>query len=196
MKHILVTGTPGVGKSHICKILARRLKIPLIDINEIVMNESLTLGYDRKRMCLIADFKRIKKRILKKIQELNAESIILEGHYSQHIAASEIIDKAFVLRCDPRILENRLIKRGYSKNKVAENIMAEILGVCFNEAIKVYGFNRIYQINVTNKSQFEVSSKMIEIIENKILESESIDWLTKLIEDKNIEFLFNMKINH
>ena len=190
MKLILITGTPGVGKTVTCRFVKKRLKIPFIDLNQLALNKNLTLGYDKKRNCSIADFDTISKEVLEEIRQLKSETVILDGHYAVQVVNTEMIKIAFVLRCDPNVLENRLRKRGYSERKIAENIMAEILGVCLNDVFNYFDPKKVYQIDATKLSPLKVATKIIDKLENKTLKSEVIDWMEKIIEDGNIKLLF------
>ena len=115
MKLILITGTPGVGKTVTCRFIKKRLKIPFIDLNQLALNNNLTLGYDEKRNCFIADFDTISKEVLEEIRQLKSETVIVDGHYAVQVVNTEMIKIAFVLRCGPNVLEYRLRKRGYSE---------------------------------------------------------------------------------
>ena len=59
------------------------------------------------------------------------EDSILEGHFSHEF---DNIDKIIVLRCDPKVLVKRLSERGYSKEKVRENLEAEAIGTIYSES--------------------------------------------------------------
>lgn len=189
MKLILVTGTPGVGKTVTCRFVKEKLKIPYIDLNHLVLNKNLTLGYDEIRNCFIADFNIISKEVQKEIEQLKSEVVILDGHYAIQVVNTEMIKIAFVLRCDPNVLENRLRKRGYSDRKIAENIMAEILGVCLNDVLNYFDPKKVFQIDVTKINPFEVATKIIDKLENGKMMSEEIDWMKKIIEDDNVKLL-------
>ena len=62
MRFIVITGTPGVGKTIASKILAKNLGVAYIDLNKMVLDEKLDVGYDRERKCFIADFEKISKK--------------------------------------------------------------------------------------------------------------------------------------
>ena len=51
------------------------------------------------------------------IEKKNQKYLIIEGHFSD-IIPDNIIDFAFVLRCDPEFLYNRLKERDYNKKKI------------------------------------------------------------------------------
>ncbi len=187
MKLIIITGTPGVGKTDTSKILARELNAVHIDLNKKVMNGKLTTKYDLKRKCYVADFDKISNRIKKEVEKFSGRTVILEGHYAVLVAEPKKIDSVFVLRCNPEELEDRLKDRGYPQKKIAENVLAEILGVCVNDAIDVCGMEKVYQINITRKNAGEIISEILEFLNAKRKKSENIDWISEMERNGKIE---------
>lgn len=61
--------------------------------------------------------------------------IIIDSHLS-HYLPRKYVDLCIVTKCDIDELNKRLKKRKYPKNKIQENIQAEIFDICHNEAIK------------------------------------------------------------
>jgi broad-specificity NMP kinase len=47
MKKIIVTGTPGTGKTTLAKKLSKKLKYAYIDVNNVIKENKLKEGYDR-----------------------------------------------------------------------------------------------------------------------------------------------------
>lgn len=86
-----------------------------------------------------------------------------------------------VLRRDPYELKITLEKRGYSENKVYENLEAEILDVCLWGAIKKYGTEKVCEINTTRLTVEKIVEEIILVLNKKrncIVGV--VDWLTKL----------------
>ena len=191
MKLIIITGTPGVGKTNASRMLARKIKAIHIDLNEIVMNEKLIIGYDRIRKCSIADFGKLSRKIEEMVKKLGGKTTILDGHYTVLVSNPDMIDYVFVLRCDPEELENRLKNRGYPQKKIVENVMAEILGTCLSDSIDVCGKKRVYQINATKKNPNEVVSEIIDHLKGEEKEIENIDWISEMERNGNIEKMLN-----
>lgn len=59
---IFLTGTPGVGKTTVSKLLAKKLSAKVININELVKEKSLYIGLDEKRNSVIVDLKNYVKK--------------------------------------------------------------------------------------------------------------------------------------
>ncbi|MDO5851250.1 MAG: AAA family ATPase [Methanobacteriaceae archaeon] len=134
---IIITGTPGTGKTTISSKLAENIGAELVPVNKLAENENLFLGTDPKRGYQIVDIGALDKSIddIKKRYNDN-EIIIVEGHLAQDYPNADMI---IVLRCQPDILNNRLNRRNWSHNKIKENVSAEILGICSSESYESYG---------------------------------------------------------
>ena len=85
---IIVTGTPGVGKTTIAKQLATTLNAHYIGITELVKQKNLTTEFDKKRDTHIADTKKLTQHIQTILAETNKTAII-DGHY-----AVDVVPKA------------------------------------------------------------------------------------------------------
>ena len=176
---IFLTGTPGVGKTTVSKLLAKKLSAKVININELVKEKSLYIGLDEKRNSVIVDLKKLCKEINKIASDKNIW--IVEGHLS-HLCHSA--DFVIVLRLHPSHLKKRLEKRGYNKSKIMENVEAEALGVCTHEALSIHG-DKVHEIDTTNLSPNDVCNLIVEIINGKkIFKPGKIDFLEDFVREK------------
>ena len=127
-KVIVIIGTPGVGKSTLAIKLAKQLKWKRLDLHEHY--KEISTGYDKSGKCYIIDIKKLEKLVKKESKENN---LIIDSHVA-HLLPKKLVDLCIILTCDLKILNKRLIKRGYGKKKVRENLDAEIFQVCLEEA--------------------------------------------------------------
>ena len=136
MKVIAVTGTPGTGKTTLSKKLAKKSGFYYIGVNKIISRYKLSEGYDRKRKSKIVDIKKLNKKLIE-IIDLSRKSrlngIIIDSHLS-HYLPKKYIDFCIVVKCGIKELNKRLKRKKYHKNKIMENIQAEIFDICLNEA--------------------------------------------------------------
>ncbi len=128
---IIVTGTPGTGKTTVAKALAKELNHNYLDLNIIIDQFDVVVGYDKKRKSKIIDEDKL-VRYMKEII-LGNKDLVIDSHLSHYIPP-EYVDICFVTKCNLKELKKRLLKRKYSKEKINENLQVEIFDVCLNEA--------------------------------------------------------------
>ncbi len=130
-KLIIITGTPGVGKSTLAKklvkVLGKRWK--RLDLHQHY--QELASGYDREGKCYEIPLKELEKLVRKLKEESN---LIFDSHLA-HLLPRSLVDLCLILTCsDLKLLRNRLQKRKYSPRKIEENLQAEIFQNCLEEA--------------------------------------------------------------
>jgi len=129
VKIIIITGTPGTGKTVLAKKLANLLNFTYIDVNQIIKS-----NYDKKRSTYIINTNKLNRILISLVKNTN-KSLIIDSHLS-HYLPSKLVDLCIVTKCDLKVLIKRLRKRKYSLNKIRENIDSEIFDICLNEAIE------------------------------------------------------------
>jgi len=145
---ISITGTPGTGKTSVARELARAGWVHL-ELNKLVKKEKLYSGFDKKRKTWIVDEKKLKKFVEDFIKKNPQKNIVVDSHIS-HILPAKFFSAVFVLRCEPKILEKRLKEKKWSKEKIRENVEAEIIGLIEWEAKQKHG--KVFVINLRKNS--------------------------------------------
>jgi adenylate kinase len=132
---IVVTGTPGTGKTTVAKHIAERQNAIYLDVNKVIQKHHLKEGYDKKRKTAIIDTKKLNKVLIKYIQEAkkNKQTLVIDSHLS-HFLPKKWVDLCIVTKTSLKKLKQCLKKRGYSKAKIHENLLCEIFDVCLTEA--------------------------------------------------------------
>jgi adenylate kinase len=187
-KAIVIAGVPGVGKSTVARLLSERLDFPLLDLTELVKQEGLIQRIDQKRETEVIDLKRLKEKVLQ-IYQFSEENVIIEGHYAYNVIPKKFVSHAFILRKAPWKLKETLETRGYTKEKVRENVEAELVDVCLVEALEALEPKRVCEINATNKEVEEIVEEILSIFRGRaICKKGVVDWLEsdearKLLED-------------
>lgn len=173
---------PGVGKSVVAKQVARILNAKYVDLSEYVIEHKLYVEYDSEINSYIIDEDRVKEAIRALAKKYR--KVVLSSHYGE-ITPKDLVEKIIVLRIDPEELEKRLKQRGWSRIKILENIVAEILSVCTANAIKEHGVSKVVEIDATNKSIETIIREIMMALENKLPIGPRIDWF----ERKSLEII-------
>jgi adenylate kinase len=173
MAKLLLTGTPGTGKTEVADILADLTGFTLIRVNEAVGEDYLDIEEGSKVVDL--------KRLSKKIEAIIDGNVIIEGHLAHLL---EIKGSVIVLRTNPSELRMRLEKKGFSKDKVEENLEAEALDVILIESLELH--HDVFEIETTGKKAQDISAVIQGILngKNKNFRPGKISWLEEYVESK------------
>ncbi len=169
---LIISGTPGTGKTSVAKELAEKTGFKLIMVNDFAEKNNLIAGFDEKRKCKIVDTDLLKKGI-KKLKG----DFVIEGHLA-HFCHGDFV---FVLRAEPKELEKRLKKRKWNGKKIKENVEAEILGIILYEACKEN--KNVFEIETTKRSAEETTNIILKILKGKNIKKYKpgkIDWMEYL----------------
>lgn len=151
---VVVTGTPGTGKTKVAKALAKKYKLKYIDLSKVIKEKKLYESYDRKLKTYIVDIKKIKKLLTDIAKE---DNIIIDSHLA-HYSNKKYVGLCIVTKCDISVLKKRLEKRKYPKAKIRENLDAEIFDVCLIEAREQKHKIKIIDTTETfSKKRFQLS---------------------------------------
>ena len=145
---LLITGTPGVGKTTLAKQLAEATKIEHIELTEFIKKHKLYEKYDKKFDTLIFDEDKVIQHLNRYVEDKN--SFIIDTH-SPIVACYINFDVIFHLICSTRVLYDRLSMRNYSKDKIDENISSEIFNVIGEELDELFE-TTIYRVNCTDQA--------------------------------------------
>jgi len=197
MKILIVSGTPGTGKTTVSKNLLNYFKAKVISLNELAISEKLIINYDIERETSVINETKLVRYVIKLIErynKLDLEFLIIESHFSD-IVPRQFIDHVIILRCDPDELCIRLKERGYKKEKIRENVQSEILGTSANYFLNKKLNKPIMEIDTTNKSIDVITKIIIEILTGKSDVTEyiigKIDWLEKISQEDRLQVFFD-----
>ncbi|MCE4607066.1 MAG: AAA family ATPase [Desulfurococcales archaeon] len=177
---IIITGTPGTGKTTVSRLISRELNCTHIDVSALVeemkWGEPDPTGRETLVLTNIEELIQYVGKINK-----NRECVIVDTHYPGIFdSLAKDIMAVFVLRTHPKIIARRLIERKWGAKKIAENAEAELLGVIENEALR--RFKCVISIDTTNKNASEVSQSIKTLIEQMHqtacpVQGRTIDWI-------------------
>ncbi|KAF2474355.1 P-loop containing nucleoside triphosphate hydrolase protein [Lindgomyces ingoldianus] len=158
--NIVVTGTPGVGKTTHCELLARNLGFKHLSVNQIVKDEEFHEGRDDETGSWIVD----EDKLLDYIEALSISSTggyILDWHACD-LFPERWIDLVVVLRCDSTTLYDRLTARGYKGKKLEENMDSEIMQVLLEEARESYAEEVVVELRSDGVEDVERNCERVE----------------------------------
>jgi len=128
--NILVTGTPGTGKSTLCSEIAELTGLEWIDIGQVAKNDQLYSGFDSTYQCQILD----EDRLLDDLEEKMSEGGKIVDYHGCDFFPERWFDIVFVMTTNNTILYDRLKNRGYTNKKLQDNIQCEIFQMILEEA--------------------------------------------------------------
>jgi len=168
---VAVTGTPGTGKSSTCAVLDSRGYV-VLDLDEIARREGFIVGRDSARETDEVDVTALREHL-----RVAAKVAFLKAHYSHQMD----VNLAVVLRCRPSVLRSRLEARGWSPEKVRENVEAEAIDVVLQEAVDRLRF--VYEIETTEATPKETADAILGILQGKTEGHEpgSVDWTSEVL---------------
>lgn len=127
---ILVTGTPGVGKTTFSKMVEKEHKIRHIDVTAYIREAQIYDEYDAKFDTYLFDVDKVREHLNATAESTG--SFIIDTH-SPAVAMDIRFDFIFHLKCDTGVLYQRLRSRGYPEAKVSENLDCECLDMVGEE---------------------------------------------------------------
>jgi adenylate kinase len=163
---IVVTGTPGTGKTTISKILREKTGYLYVNTSKIALQKEHVTAYDYSRKTYIIDEEKLGQDInalLKKTKK----GVIIETIYPC-IIDSENIDYLVVLKTEPQILMERLGDRGnWPYKKISENVETEFMNSILNEIRECHPQKKIIIIDATNRTPEEIVKIILNLIGKK-----------------------------
>ncbi|BAF21365.1 adenylate kinase isoenzyme 6 homolog [Oryza sativa Japonica Group] len=132
--NVLVTGTPGTGKTTTCSLLADAVDLRHINIGDLVREKSLHDGWDEELECHIIN----EDLVCDELEDVMEEGGILVDYHGCDFFPERWFDLVVVLQTDNSILHDRLTSRGYMGAKLTNNIECEIFQMLLEEARESY----------------------------------------------------------
>lgn len=162
---IVISGTPGTGKTILGQALVKEgKKGEYLELGDMIKEEGLYLGYDHERDTLILDVEKFQKKIREIIERTEGEKeefLIIDGHVTDLIP-KDLVDLVVVLRCNPKVLRERLKVKGFLEEKIEENVEAEIMEICLNDALEAFDEEKIIVIDTTKAKVEELAKRLLE----------------------------------
>ena len=155
-KAIIITGTPGTGKTTLSKLISNKFNLKIIDAKEFAISHNLVISKDKDNTLVIDEQKWARE--MQKFMDSNNNKhsnlpvFIVDGLFS-HFLSPKYTLLCIVTNLPLPELKERLVSRGYSDNKIRDNLEAEAFNECYLEAIE-QGHD-VISINTTNKQELD-----------------------------------------
>jgi adenylate kinase len=162
LPNVLITGTPGTGKTSTAQMAAERTGLKHINVGDVVKAHNCHEGKDEEGFdAFILD----EDKLCDVMEPMLAEGGCLVDFHTSEIFPERWFELVLVLRSTTEVLFDRLTERGYNDKKRAENVEAEIMQVCVEAARESYAPEIVH----------ELQSNAIEDLESNV--DRIVQWL-------------------
>lgn len=178
--NLLITGTPGTGKTQLCERIIDQLpddlksEFTIMNLSDFAKTNKCLDGYDYELECDIIDEEVVEQKLIEKFDPSGGgdgegpdsarprHGGIIMDYHGADLIPKQLLDKVFVLRCNNSILYDRLSKRNYPQKKIEMNLECEIFQSIKDEAIDAFGPEMVIEMNSEDENDCE--SNIQEII--------------------------------
>jgi len=159
---VAVTGTPGCGKTTLCK----KFQFSVKSVRELAEEYDCIDEIDPLDGASPIDIEKLSKSI-----DWGASPLIVDGHLSHLLP----VDAAIIVRCNPNVLQGRLESREYSSEKIQSNLESELIGLISSECLGMPHLELDPDIGIN--AMFEQSMQWITDGFIPQRPNEPIDWI-------------------
>jgi adenylate kinase len=172
---VALTGTPGTGKTSVSDLVADRLGVEVVHLNDAIREAELFSERDVERDSLVADLDAVEAWLDDyRAAEASGDhdsvgdrdgdpDLLVESHLAHLLDA----DRVVVLRCHPESLKPRLRDRGESEASVAENAESEALDTILAAAVDRHGEDSVWEIDTTDRAPEAVADDVVAAIDGE-----------------------------
>lgn len=160
--NLIITGTPGVGKSTLARLLADTLEsefgsFQYVPVSDWVVAKHLYTHWNSDFE--VPEFN--EDKVCDELEPLaNLGGLIIDFHTSGFFPESWI-DFVVLLRADTSQIFDRLTERGYPEKKVTENIQCEIMNVTHEDVYENYKTEIVLELQSDTAEEMEANHDLI-----------------------------------
>lgn len=151
LPNILITGTPGTGKTTLARELHEanltETNFQWIESKEIIQTNQCTDGHDNELNTDYLDEDKFLDALELKFDDENVSGGIILDFHIPEIFPERWFDLVLVCRTSTEVLFDRLTERKYDPVKRDNNVQAEIMQVVYEAAVEAYDVNIVQCID-------------------------------------------------
>ncbi|KAM8792952.1 adenylate kinase isoenzyme 6 [Eudromia elegans] len=167
--NVLLTGTPGVGKTTLGKELASRAGLVYVNVGDLAKEGELYEGFDEEYECPILD----EDGVIDELEDKMNEGGVIIDYHGCDFFPERWFHIVFVLRTENSVLYDRLESRGYKGKKLQDNIQCEIFQTLYEEAMSSYREEIVHQLPSNTPEDLERNLDQI------------MQWIEQWMKDNN-----------
>ena len=174
---VAISGTPGTGKTTISTILKDE-GFNVLALEKIAEKYDCLGKLDTSDNSKPIDIGLLISKLKDDWSIMPKNITIIDGHLSHLLPC----DQTIILRCKPDILETRLERRGYSKEKIQGNVEWELIGGPWNDNENASDWLELDTTEINQNSIKELILKWIADDFKPTAIDTDIDWIATMEE--------------
>jgi len=155
--NVLITGTPGTGKTSLSEQVAEALSMKHVDVGALIKEKNLHDGKDTEFDAFILN----EDKVCDELEDTMMQGNNIVDFHTCDFFPERWFDMVVVLRTDNEVLYPRLESRGYAPNKLSENIECEILQVVLDQAMESYKPEIVLELTSNTVEDMEANALKI-----------------------------------
>lgn len=152
LPNILLSGTPGTGKSTLAKRLSEaKLGLTWVNVGDFAKEKGFLGAWDEEYQCHELE----EDPLLDEMEEMIAKGGCLVDHHVTDFFPERYFDIVFIMRTENDKLYERLSQRGYNGKKFQDNLQCEIFQTILEEARESYPTEIVHELRSDIESDIE-----------------------------------------
>ena len=158
LPNILLSGTPGTGKSTLAKKLSETTELTWINVGDFAKEKGFLGQWDDAYECHELE----EEPLLDEMEELVAGGGCIVDHHVTDFFPERFFDIVFIMRTENDKLYDRLSQRGYKGKKFEDNIQCEIFQTVLEEAREAYREEIVHELRSDVEKDIESNVSRIK----------------------------------
>ncbi|GMT13396.1 hypothetical protein PFISCL1PPCAC_4693, partial [Pristionchus fissidentatus] len=167
--NILVTGSPGTGKSMLAAAVAQQLGFDQIECSKEIREHGLSSEFDERLETHVFDEDKLLDHMEERMDSESGGAVV--DFHGCDFFPQRWFDIVIVLRCNNTVLYDRMAARGYPDVKIRENIECEIFNTIGEEAMESYEQEIIHELSSETIEQMTANVDKVVELANAWLQS-------------------------